>query len=84
MNNKQLAALAMLALVAAPARAEWSLAVPAGWTDLSPGKTVPKKVPEALVHLTQSGVYHTYAMDLAGGADIFVSTRSGPGIGQQR
>ena len=58
-------------VLAAPARAAWSFAVPDGWTDLSPGKPVPKGVPEAVAAQTQSGIYAFYAMDLGGAKDGF-------------
>jgi hypothetical protein len=57
---------AALCLGAAPAAADWKFAIPPGWTDLSPGKPVSEDVPEAVTAVTQNGVYHTYAMDLAG------------------
>jgi len=58
-------------VLAAPACAAWSFAVPEGWSDLSPGKPVPKGVPEAVAAQTQSGVYAFYAMDLGGAKDGF-------------
>ena len=59
------------ALGGAPAQAEWTFAIPEGWTDLSPGKPAPAGVPESVVSLAQGGVYHTYAIDMASGADGF-------------
>lgn len=62
-----------LLLGAVPALAEWHFAIPPGWADLSPGKPIPKDVPEELSILTQSGQFHTYGMDLAGRAPKFAA-----------
>jgi len=63
-----LLAACLLAVAAAPARADWKFAIPDGWTDLSPGKPAPKDLPEEVADeittIAQSGTYHTYAMDL--------------------
>jgi len=65
-------ALALL-LGAVPALAEWHFAIPPGWDDLSPGKPIPKDVPESVSSVTQSGQFHTYGMDLKGRTPRFAA-----------
>lgn len=65
------AGLCLVATAATPAFAAWKFTVPDGWADLSPGKEVPKEVPEALATMAQSGIYAAYAIDIQGGQDGF-------------
>lgn len=51
----------------APAAAEWSFQIPAGWVDLSPGKPVPPGIP--VPEVARSGACRAYAVDPAGARD---------------
>ena len=62
-----------LLLGAVPALAEWQFAIPPGWTDISPGKPVPKGIPGITAGIIESHHFHTYAMDLKDATDEFAN-----------
>lgn len=54
----------IILMLGGPSHAEWHFAIPDGWVDVSPGAEIPPNVPEELAILAQSGIFHTYAIDL--------------------